>query len=51
MSVHSELASSRINKGVPQQLAKKRSLLAYDTWRNSPDSSSTASLGKEHHVT
>jgi hypothetical protein len=51
ISIHPELASSRINKGVPQQLAKKRSLLACGTWRNSPDSSSTASLGKEHHVT
>jgi hypothetical protein len=31
ISIHSELASSRMNKGVPQQLAKKRSLLAYGT--------------------
>jgi hypothetical protein len=51
ISIHPEFASSRINKGVPQQLAKKRSLLACGTSRNSPDRSSRASLGKEHHVT
>ena len=50
-SVHSELTSSWINRGVPQQEANERNRSAYETLRSSPLRTSIALLGTLHQVT
>ena len=50
-SIHSELTSSWINRGVPQQEANERNRSAYETLRGSPLRTSIALLGTLHHVT
>ena len=50
-SIHSELTSSWINRGVPQQEANERNRSAYETLRSSPLRTSIALLGTLHQVT
>ena len=50
-SIHSELTSSWISKGVPQHEANERNLSAYKTLRSSPLRTSIALLGTLHQVT
>ncbi len=50
-SIHSELTSSWINRGVPQQEANERNRSAYETLRSSPLRISIALLGTLHQVT
>lgn len=50
-SIHSELTSSCINRGVPQQAANERNRSAYKTLRTLPLRISIALLEALHHVT